>query len=282
MVPNYFDNPTVKILLDKSLKKNNRNLYDKLHDNKTYYANGMKEGQHDLVDYLIKEKKIRDHRNQDRGSLYFSIGLFLTFAFLLMAFEWNFVNDQSLVQLSDGSVEMEQIIDIPNTEQPPPPPPQKVIKFAQIVEVPDEEEIQEDFKTDFDLEVTETSEVVDIEYPVFEEEEEKVDEIFLVVEEQPVPAGGFEAFYKHIYENIVYPPVARRAGIQGKVFVQFVIEKNGKLSDVKVVKGIDTLCDQEAVRAVEDAPLAWSPGKQRGKAVRTQMILPITFVLKQI
>ena len=282
MIPHYFENPAVKRLLDKSLKNHNKKLYNQLHDNTSFYLNGKKKGQHDIVEYLIEEKKERQKMDNDRGSLFFSIGLFLTMGFLIMAFEWNFSPKEQLV-LTDNSVGNEEILDIPNTEQPPPPPPKKVIKFAQIVEIPDVEEIKEEFEADFDIEVSETDIVEEVEYTTVEEvEEEEVEQVFLVVEEQPEPEGGFDAFYKHVYESITYPPVAKRAGIDGRVFIQFVIEKDGKLSNVRAVKGIEQNCDAEAVRAVEECTIVWKPGKQRGKLVRTQMILPITYMLKDI
>lgn len=103
-------------------------------------------------------------------------------------------------------------------------------------------------------------------------------EIFDIVEDQPIPPGGMGAFYKYVGMNIKYPNDARRMGVQGKVFVQFVVDKDGSLINVKSIKGIGAGCDEEAVRIIEAAP-NWKPGKQRGKPVKVRMILPITFKL---
>lgn len=108
--------------------------------------------------------------------------------------------------------------------------------------------------------------------------EEKVDEIFTIVEVQPGPVGGMKAFYEFVAKNLKYPSKARRMGIEGRVFVEFVVEKDGSLTDIKVAKGIGGGCDEEAIKVISEAP-NWEPGKQRGRAVRVRMIMPIMFKL---
>jgi protein TonB len=88
-----------------------------------------------------------------------------------------------------------------------------------------------------------------------------------------------EDFYKYVSKNIEYPKQARRMGIEGKVFVQFVVDKDGSLSDVKVIKGIGAGCDEEAIRVLKESP-KWTPGKQRGRPVRVRMSLPIFFKIQ--
>lgn len=109
-------------------------------------------------------------------------------------------------------------------------------------------------------------------------EEEEVEKIFLVVEQPAAPRDGMAAFYKDIGRRIVYPAPARRMGVEGKVFVEFVVERDGSLTQFQVVKGIGAGCDEEAVRVIREAP-SWVPGKQRGKPVRQRMVLPIHFIL---
>ncbi|MCK5371843.1 MAG: energy transducer TonB, partial [Cyclobacteriaceae bacterium] len=92
------------------------------------------------------------------------------------------------------------------------------------------------------------------------------------------PVGGIKAFYDFVGANLRYPPRALRMGLEGRVFVEFVVEKDGSLTDIKVVKGIGGGCDDEAVRVISLAP-KWNPGKQRGNAVRVRMVLPIMFKL---
>ena len=176
-----------------------------------------------------------------------------------------------------GQVEddFEDIMEIPPTEQPPPPPP--VVQLPEIIEVPDEEEIEEEIEVDLDVEVTEETVIEDI---VFEEapEEEEVEEIFTIVEDKPGFPGGDAAMYQYLGKNINYPSQARRMGIEGRVFVQFVVNQDGSISDVQAIKGIGAGCDEEAERVIKGMP-KWKPGKQRGRAVKVRMVLPVFFKL---
>ncbi len=129
-----------------------------------------------------------------------------------------------------------------------------------------------------DTEVTEETKVEEIKIQPVEEEKEDINQIFLVVEETAAPQGGMPAFYEFVGKKLKYPAQARRMGIEGKVFVEFVIERDGSITDVKAIKGIGAGCDEEAVRVLQSAP-KWKPGKQRGKPVRQRMVLPIAFKL---
>ena len=104
------------------------------------------------------------------------------------------------------------------------------------------------------------------------------DVIFSVVENEPEYPGGEEAMYKFLSDNLVYPKAAREKGIQGKVIVEFVVEKNGKISNVKAVKSISPELDAEAIRVVSKMQ-KWKPGVQRGEKVRSRWRLPINFQL---
>ncbi len=223
----------------------------------------------------MEAKKTESADLTKKTSFFFSIGLLVTLALVFTAFEWKQYED-SLIDLQGKSTNtFEEMLEVPPTEQPPPPAP--IIQQPQIVEVPDEEEIKEDLNLKFDVEVTEETKVEEVVVaPV--EEKENVDEIFSVVEESANPRGGYPAFYKFVGEKIKYPAQARRMGIEGKVFVEFVVNRDGTIVDVKAIKGIGAGCDEEAVRIVQSAP-AWTPGKQRGKPVRQKMVIPITFKL---
>jgi TonB family protein len=106
------------------------------------------------------------------------------------------------------------------------------------------------------------------------------EKIFMIVENQPEPIGGMEGFYKYIAQNMVYPKEARRVGIEGRVFLQFLIRKDGSLTDIKLLKGIGHGCDEEAIRVLQNAE-KWKPGTQRGRAVNVRMSIPIVFKLSQ-
>lgn len=177
----------------------------------------------------------------------------------------------------------------PPIDKPKPPPPQiqlpklqKVIKFVppkvvkeQVVdEVPTIEEIKQNEVAS--VEVEGPTEVVFAE-PV---EEVVVDEnqVFTVVEQQPEFNGGYEAMINFIKKNLRYPASARRMGVDGTVFVQFVVGKDGSITDVKTIRGISADCDREAERVVKQMP-AWKPGRQNGKPVFVRFVLPIRFKL---
>ncbi|HEX5172387.1 MAG TPA: TonB family protein [Cyclobacteriaceae bacterium] len=102
------------------------------------------------------------------------------------------------------------------------------------------------------------------------------EEIFVIVEETAQPKEGMNAFFEFLGNNIRYPKIAKEANVEGRVFVEFVIEKDGAISNVKVLKGIGHGCDEVAVRALQMSP-PWNPGRQRGKPVRQKMVMPIEF-----
>lgn len=226
--------------------------------------------------FEIKNKRIEKSKRE--RTLFYSISLCLSLLLVIGAFEYNFSTESSTVNISSEAQKFEDLLEVPQTEQPPPPPPK--VEQPQIVEVSDEEIVEQDIDIDLDVEVTEDTKIeeqilVDIGGDI---EEEKVDEIFTIVEQQPSPVGGMQAFYQYVGENLRYPATASRMNVQGRVFVQFVVEKDGSLTDVQVVKGIGAGCDEEAVRVIQNAP-KWAPGKQRGRPVRVRMILPIVFKL---
>lgn len=112
--------------------------------------------------------------------------------------------------------------------------------------------------------------------PLFLPIEDK--EVFTIVEESAKPIGGMTEFYEYISRTLEYPKQARRLGISGRVFIEFIVDKNGNLTEVTSIKGIGGGCDTEAVRVISNSP-PWKPGKQRGKAVKQKIVLPITFHL---
>ncbi|MCF6352854.1 MAG: energy transducer TonB [Cyclobacteriaceae bacterium] len=223
----------------------------------------------------MENKKNPNIDLRKKTGLFLNIGLVISLALVLFAFEYKSYNDGSLMDLAAINDDFEEMTEIPPTKQPPPPPPK--IQQPEIIEVPDEEEIEEDIEVDLDIDITD--ETV-IEETIFEEpeDEEVADEIFTIVEKQPSFLGGDRAFYKYISKKMKYPSQARRMGIEGKVFVQFVVDEKGNITDVKVIRGVGAGCDEEAIRVIKNSP-KWNPGKQRGKAVKVRMVLPITFKL---
>ncbi|MDF9801040.1 protein TonB [Catalinimonas alkaloidigena] len=215
-----------------------------------------------------------------QSGLFFSIGLVVSMLMVTALFEWKTYDHENLPQLTNTvDDQYEEVLDIPPTTQPPPPPPQQVY-MPNIVEVPDEEVIITDLDINLDIEIKESTVIEEYDYSLYVEEapeEEEVEEIFLIVEEFPEPEGGMESFYKYVAENLKYPKFASFNGISGKVYVQFVIDKEGNVTDVSIIKGIGGGCDEEALRIVKESPSRWEAGKQRGVPVKVRMVLPITF-----
>ncbi len=224
----------------------------------------------------MEPKKTEKADLTNKSWLFFNIGLVISLLLMVMAFEYSVRDSSGDLDLAKNMNVIDEILEVPPTEQPPPPPPK--IQQPVIIEVPDEEEIKEDIKVEFDVEVTTDTKVESIVIAPVEEEKEDVDQIFLVVEETATPKGGMAAFYKFVSDKMKYPAQARRMGIEGKVFVEFVINRDGSITDVKAIKGIGAGCDEEAVRVVQSAP-PWNPGKQRGKPVRQRYVVPIIFKL---
>jgi protein TonB len=223
----------------------------------------------------MEPKKTEKADLSNKSFMFFSLGLIVALLLSIMAFTYRVYDDTTAKDLSKNSANNEEILEVPPTQQLPPPPPK--IQQPQIIEVPDEKKIEEEIEINMDTEVTEQTKVEEVKIAEVEEKEDP-DQIFLVVEETAAPTGGMPAFYEYVGKKLKYPAQARRMGIEGKVFVEFVIERDGSITDVKAIKGIGAGCDEEAVRVLQSAP-KWKPGKQRGKPVRQRMVLPIAFKL---
>lgn len=208
-----------------------------------------------------------------KSFLFFNIGLVTSLALTIFAFTYKTADNTGEKDFASGQVVNDEIIEVPVTQQLPPPPK---VEQPQIVEVPNDTHIEKEIIVDMDVEttLTETNQAT---APVeVEMEEEDPNTLFIIVEESAAPVGGVSAFNEFIARNVAYPAQARRMDVQGKVFVEFIVERDGTLTNIKVIKGIGAGCDEEAVRVVGIAP-KWIPGKQRGKPVRQKMILPIAF-----
>ena len=197
-------------------------------------------------------------------------GLTLALALSVCLFEYKTISashyniSSSLVSLED-----EEIVEINKPITPPPPPPPPVL--PEIVEVIKKEEI-----INKPILIVSNEVDIDIIIEVENEQEPIVETVFDVVEEMPEFVGGIGKLYEYLGNNINYPEQAKDFSIQGKVFVQFVVWKDGTIKDVKVVKGSHNLLNKEALRVIKSMP-NWKPGKQRGKSVNARFTLPIKF-----
>ncbi len=204
---------------------------------------------------------------ENKKGMFFQIGLAVTLLAILIAFEWKSY-DKTNYNLGDLNLDdmEEEIIPITRQEVKPPPPPPPPPEIIEIVE--DEVEIEKELE----IEETETDEDEIIEI------EEDDEEFFMVVENMPEFPGGDLGLMKFIQKNVRYPAIAKEYNITGKVYVSFIVDKQGNVTNVKIVRGVDKNLDAEAVRVVSSLP-KYKPGKQRGKAVRVMFTIPINFTL---
>jgi len=211
-----------------------------------------------------------------KKAIYFEIGLVLVlflvfFALNAKSYEKRTLN---LVQQQAQNTPEEMV---PITEQkvkPPPPPPPKQVTQIKIVS----NDVKIDDNVDIDVNADMNTQVEEYTPPV-EEEDVQEQHIFTVVEDKPSFPGGEGALMKFLSAHIDYPALAKESGIQGRVFINFVVEPDGSIDHVKVLRGIGGGCDEEAVRVVKSMP-KWIPGKQRGKPVRVSFNLPVKFTLE--
>lgn len=212
-------------------------------------------------------------------ALYFKIGLAMSLGLALLAFEWKQFEEPSMLIFQTMEPDIEKDIDIPITEyeRPKPKVQPKIMVVKDIVDE-DTTDLQELF-----TEFVDSATVVEFD-PVDEGGDDEpfvevAEKIHTIVEVNASPDGGMSSFYKYIRKNLKYPRQAKRMGIEGKVFLQFVVDKTGQITELQVIRGIGGGCDEEAVRILKNSP-RWNPGKQRGNPVKQRMTFPINFKLK--
>jgi protein TonB len=206
--------------------------------------------------------------------LFFFVGMSIALLLSITAFEWKSY-ETSIVDLTGLQSDPFEEAEIIRTIQPPPEPPKPKLIDPIIEIVPDDIEIDEiEFEIDND-----PLEDLSNEIPFVEMPPEEVIEIFEgIVEEMPEPNGGYKAFYSFLSRNMKYPRTAKNLGMEGRVFLQFVVDEKGEITDIKVIKGIGSGCDEEAKRVLALSP-KWKPGKQRGRSVKVRMVIPVVFKL---
>ncbi len=215
---------------------------------------------------------------ESKKTVFMQIGLVVVLALVFIAFEWTSVETDVSQGLRIDEEEVEEEI-IPITRQeevkpPPPPPPPKVTDVLNIVD--DDVELDEELV----IEDTESMEDTEVDFSDMDSEEDQDESpVFFIVEDMPEFPGGEGALHKYLATEVNYPVIAQENGIQGRVYVKFVINTDGSVTEVEIARGVDPSLDREALRVVRDMP-KWKPGKQRGKAVRVSYTVPINFVLQ--
>lgn len=210
------------------------------------------------------------------SSCYFLIGLTVSIGLLITAFSWQTRIDPSAVR-ELPSPEFQLIADevpvvIERHTEPAPPKTIRLINPENIVEASSNFPEPEDMVPVIDENDLTTPSPIAEEIP-----KEIAPDTFIRVEQMPVPTGGYQNFYQQIARSVRYPAKAKRQMTEGKVFVEFVIDETGEAVNFRVIKGIGSGCDEEAIRVLSF--YKWEPGKQRGKPVPVRMVLPVTFRL---
>ena len=216
---------------------------------------------------------------EDKKGLLLEIGLVVALVFALVAFNIKSYDAEEVEVAQRTAInEIEDVIIQTAEDTPPPPEPEAPEVATELVVVENDAEITHELGiVDMGDDANKAQEEfvpVEIEEEVVVEEEE----IFQVVEEEPEFPGGMEALYKYLGESIKYPQLAKENNIEGKVYVTFVVEKDGSIANPRILRDIGGGCGQEAVRVVKAMP-KWKAGKQRGKNVRVQFNLPVSFKL---
>lgn len=218
---------------------------------------------------------------ENKKSTWLLVGYVIVLAFMFIAFEWTKRDIKIDTSQAITDLVFEEEI-IPITEQPeqaaPPPPPAAPPIAETLTIVEDDADVEETTIATSE----ETNQAVEIKYvPVAVEEEEPEEQtIFEVVEQMPeFPNGGMAGLMQYLSKNIKYPTIAQENGTQGRVTVQFVVNRDGSIVDAKVLRGVDPYLDKEAIRVISSMP-KWKPGMQRGKAVRVKYTLPVMFRLQ--
>jgi protein TonB len=224
-------------------------------------------------------KKSKKADLENKRNTFFLIGLVIALGSVLFAFEWK--NEApKVMEFENTSFTLEEDVFIPSTQPEKKEPPQQLIEAPVFELVKDDALIDDEF-IGFDSDVDDES-IFDIGTLVssyVEDKYKKTDVPFILVEEMPEFPGGQKALLNYLSTHVNYPEIAQENGIQGKVYVSFVIDENGNIRNVNILRGVDKSLDSESIRVVQSMP-KWKPGKQRGKAVKVQFNVPITFELQ--
>ena len=216
---------------------------------------------------------------EDKKLTFTLVGLVMALLIVLIVINHKSYDKQNLDAFArQVEVMEEEMVEITKQEQPKPQIQAPKPQVTQIQVVDNEAEV-EDLDINAEVDQNEVIEEYVYEAPEIEEEEIEEEEVFKSVEEQPEFPGGTAKLLEYVQKNLKYPMMARESDIQGRVFVGFIVEKDGSITNVQVLRGIGGGCDEEAVRVVQSLP-KFKPGKQRGNPVRVQYTLPIVFRLQ--
>lgn len=230
----------------------------------------------------MEVKKSQKASLENKRLLFTEIGFVVALLATLGAFEYT--SRETKVSTLEGDSQVVEIEDmVPITQETPPPPetaPKIPILSDQIDIVDDEISVDDNLFQNLEDDANMGVEIMDYVEEVKEETVEEEAIPFTLVEEKPTFNGGdANEFSKWVNSRLVYPEIAKENGVQGKVTLQFTVNPDGSVSNVKVLRGVDSTLDKEAVRVVSSSP-KWKPGKQRDRAVKVTYTFPVIFQLR--
>lgn len=226
-------------------------------------------------------KKSPQANLENKKLMFREIGFIFTLLIVLMAFEWKSYEKSAAVFEEEVAVEVE-VENIPITTEAPPPPPEapKIPVLSDQIDIVDDDIVADDVFISTEDTKDMGVEIIDYVAEVYEEEIEEAPIPFALVEEKPSFMGGdANDFSRWVAQNLEYPEIAKENGVQGRVTLQFTVNADGTVSNVRVLRGVDSSLDKEAVRVVSKSP-KWVPGKQRDRAVKVIYNFPVVFQLR--
>ena len=224
----------------------------------------------------MEEKKSPKANLENKKLTFILIGLIISLAVAWAVFEIKSYDKREIADIG-RTVEVveEEMVEITKQEQKP-QPVEVPKQTTQIQVVEDDVEVDD---VEINAEVDQNEVIEEYVAPEIVEDEVVEAEIFTVVEQMPEFPGGMNRLAEYLATNIRYPQLARESGIQGRVFINFVVEADGSVTNVRVIRSLGGGCDEEAMRVVRNMP-RWTPGRQRGRAVRVSYNLPVNFRLQ--
>jgi protein TonB len=225
----------------------------------------------------METKKNAQHDVHKKSFRFFLIGLSVSVTLAIIAFEWTTEKLQPPIVKYDTPMQgyiavLSNVVDPIRTDNPPAIEKKMPATEKRYIETV----IESSEAPPLEIELPQSE--FDATVSSFGEPETDTTSIVIFAEFQPQPVGGYESFYEHISKNMKYPRAAIKGEVQGKVFVEFIVDRKGSVSQLKIAKGIGSGCDEEAMRVL--ALTKWEAGKQRGKPVNVRMIMPISFKLQ--
>ena len=228
---------------------------------------------------MIENKKNANANLENKRSMFFLTGLVLALGAVLMAFEWKSQEVNDVMVLGETDFTIEEYLFIPSTPPEKKEPPKPIVQMP-VFDIVDNDKQVDDIEMFF--EKIDDPSSIDLNNFIFQNSNNPIDkeeEIVIIAEEMPEFPGGERALVNYLAVNVKYPLIAQENGIKGKVYVSFVIDENGNVYDVNILRGVDASLDNEAIRVVKGMP-KWSPGKQGGKPVKVRYNVPIYFELR--